>query len=37
VKQGTKTMEQHLEKLRVAVACKQREGANVEAYLKQRA
>lgn len=35
VKQGAKTMQQHLEKLRVAVACKQREAANVEAYLKQ--
>ncbi len=32
VKQGTKTMEQHLEKLRIAVACKQREAANLEAY-----
>jgi puromycin-sensitive aminopeptidase len=35
VKQGTKTMQQHLEKLRVAVACKQREAANIEAYLQQ--
>lgn len=35
VKQGAKTMEQHLEKLRVAVACKQREAANIEGYLKQ--
>jgi puromycin-sensitive aminopeptidase len=35
VKQGAKTMQQHLEKLRVAVACKQREAANVEAYLRQ--
>lgn len=34
VKQGAKTMQQHLEKLRVAVACKQREAVNVEAYLK---
>ena len=32
VKQGTKTMEQHLEKLRIAVACKQREEANLYAY-----
>lgn len=32
VKQGTKTMEQHLEKLRIAVACKQREAANLAAY-----
>jgi puromycin-sensitive aminopeptidase len=32
VKQGTKTMEQHLEKLRIAVACKQREATNLEAY-----
>jgi puromycin-sensitive aminopeptidase len=37
VKQGAKTMEQHLEKLRVAVTCKQREAANIEAYLKQSA
>jgi puromycin-sensitive aminopeptidase len=35
VKQGTKTMQQHLEKLRIAVACKQREAANIEAYLQQ--
>jgi puromycin-sensitive aminopeptidase len=33
VKQGAKTMEQHLEKLRVAVACKQREAKHIEAYL----
>lgn len=33
VKQGQKTLEQHLEKLRIAVTCKQREGANLEAYL----
>jgi len=33
VKQGAKTMQQHLEKLRIAVACKQREAANIEAYL----
>ena len=32
VKQGAKTMEQHLEKLRIAVACKQREAANLKAY-----
>jgi puromycin-sensitive aminopeptidase len=35
VKQGAKTMEQHLEKLRVAVAAKQREAANIETYLKR--
>lgn len=35
VKQGTKTLEQHLEKLRVAVACKQREAAQVEEYLQR--
>lgn len=35
VKQGAKTMQQHLEKLRVAVACKEREAANVEAYLRK--
>jgi puromycin-sensitive aminopeptidase len=35
VKQGGKTMQQHLEKLRVAVACKQREAANIEAYLQK--
>ncbi|MGH8006750.1 MAG: hypothetical protein ACREQ3_07045, partial [Candidatus Binatia bacterium] len=32
VKQGAKTMEQHLEKLRIAVTCKRREAANLEAY-----
>jgi puromycin-sensitive aminopeptidase len=32
VKQGGKTMEQHLEKLRIAVACQQREAANLAAY-----
>jgi puromycin-sensitive aminopeptidase len=32
VKQGAKTMEQHLEKLTIAVTCKQREAANLEAY-----
>ncbi len=37
VKQGEKTMQQHLEKLRIAVACKQREAANVEAYLRRAA
>jgi puromycin-sensitive aminopeptidase len=35
VKQGQKTLEQHLEKLHIAVACKEREGANLEAYLAQ--
>jgi len=35
VKQGAKTMDQHLEKLRVAVACKQREAANIAKYLSQ--
>jgi len=35
VKQGTKTMEQHLEKLRIAVACKQREAAKIAEYLRQ--
>jgi puromycin-sensitive aminopeptidase len=33
VKQGTKTLEQHLEKLHVAVACQQRDAAKVESYL----
>jgi puromycin-sensitive aminopeptidase len=37
VKQGTKTMEQHLEKLRIAVACKQREAVNLEAYFARGA
>ncbi len=37
VKQGTKTMEQHLEKLRIAVACKQREAANLAAYFARGA
>jgi puromycin-sensitive aminopeptidase len=32
VKQGTKTLEQHLEKLRIAVTCKQREAGNLTAY-----
>lgn len=32
VKQSKKTMEQHFEKLRIAVACKQREESQVEAY-----
>jgi len=35
VKQGTKTMQQHLEKLRIAVAGKARDAANIERYLKQ--
>lgn len=35
VKQGTKTMEQHLEKLRVAVACKQREAVKIADYLQR--
>jgi puromycin-sensitive aminopeptidase len=35
VKQGAKTMEQHLEKLRIAVTCKQREEANLQAYFAQ--
>ncbi|MBI3248990.1 MAG: M1 family metallopeptidase [Deltaproteobacteria bacterium] len=33
VKQGAKTMQQHLEKLRIAVAGKQRDAVNIEAYL----
>ncbi|MBM4254854.1 MAG: M1 family metallopeptidase [Deltaproteobacteria bacterium] len=33
VKQGAKTMEQHLEKLRIAVACKQREEKSLTTYL----
>jgi puromycin-sensitive aminopeptidase len=37
VKQGAKTMEQHMEKLRIAVACKQRESANLAAYLARAA
>lgn len=32
VKQGAKTMEQHLEKLRIAVTCKQHEEASLQAY-----
>ena len=32
VKQGAKTMDQHLEKLRIAVTCKQREEAHLAAY-----
>jgi puromycin-sensitive aminopeptidase len=35
VKQGAKTMEQHLEKLRIAVTCKRREEANLQAYFAQ--
>jgi hypothetical protein len=30
-------MQQHLERLRVAVAAKQREAANLEAYLREGA
>lgn len=37
VKQGAKMIEQHLEKLQVAVACQQREAAHVEAYLARGA
>ncbi len=33
VKQGAKTLEQHLEKLHIAVICQQREAANLAAYL----
>ena len=36
VKQGAKTMDQHLEKLRIAVACKQREEANLLAYFSRQ-
>jgi puromycin-sensitive aminopeptidase len=36
VKQGAKTMDQHLEKLRIAVACKQREEANLSAYFSRQ-
>jgi len=32
VKLGSKTLEQHLEKLRIAVTCKQREAGNLAAY-----
>ena len=35
VKQAAKTLQQHLEKLRIAVACKQREATNIEAYLQR--
>jgi puromycin-sensitive aminopeptidase len=35
VKQGAKTMEQHLEKLRIAVACKQREESNLVTYFSR--
>jgi puromycin-sensitive aminopeptidase len=35
VKQGAKTMEQHLEKLRIAVACKQREEPNLVTYFSR--
>ena len=37
VKQGAKTMEQHLEKLRIAVACKQREETNLVTYFSRQA
>lgn len=37
VKQGAKTMQQHLEKLRIAVAGKERDAANIAAYLQQHA
>ncbi|MGH8613651.1 MAG: ERAP1-like C-terminal domain-containing protein, partial [Gammaproteobacteria bacterium] len=33
VKQGKKTLQQHLEKLRIAVACQERWGADIERYL----
>ncbi|MGE0820972.1 MAG: M1 family metallopeptidase [Candidatus Binatia bacterium] len=36
VKQGAKTMEQHLEKLRIAVTCKQREEAQLQAYFARQ-
>jgi len=36
VKQGAKTMDQHLEKLRIAVACKQREETNLSAYFSRQ-
>ena len=36
VKQGAKTMDQHLEKLRIAVACKQREETNLLAYFSRQ-
>jgi puromycin-sensitive aminopeptidase len=35
VKQGAKTMQQHLEKLRIAVAGKERDATNIEAYLQR--
>jgi puromycin-sensitive aminopeptidase len=35
VKQAARTLQQHLEKLRIAVAGKEREAANIEAYLQQ--
>jgi puromycin-sensitive aminopeptidase len=35
VKQGAKTMEQHLEKLRIAVACKQREEPDLVTYFSR--
>jgi len=36
VKQGAKTMDQHLEKLRIAVACKQREETNLSTYFSRQ-
>ena len=33
VKQGKKTLEQHLEKLRIAVACQERWAADIEHQL----
>lgn len=34
VKQGTKMVDQHIEKLRIAVACQQRESENLRAYFE---
>ena len=34
VKQGAKMMDQHIEKLRIAVACQQRESENLRAYFE---
>jgi puromycin-sensitive aminopeptidase len=36
VKQGAKTVDQHLEKLRIAVACKQREETNLSTYFSRQ-
>ncbi len=36
VKQAAKTLQQHLEKLRIAVAGKERDAASITAYLQQR-